>query len=319
MAIDTLSLDFGRDKPFYVYLYRDPRPRRGKRPIYVGKGTASQARADIHWRHGTHNPILKRLFAKFRRANLEPIIEVIAWFDREDEAFALERALIEKFGRRDKNTGPLANMTSGGEGASNPSPETRARLSAATKANWQDVDFRIAQANAKSTEKYKMVMGDVMRSRWAEREYRQKRSVDTAALVNGAEFKAKRSATLKRTMADPEVREKISNRVSEHHKNPEYRSAASVAATECWLNPVFRETTLAARMSPKVREKVTALARSGYPARRAAMISANKLAWADPIKRAARIAAMQAGRARQREILNDVDHYRSVSQGSEGG
>lgn len=46
-----------------------------------------------------------------------------------DEAIELEQELIEKYGRRDIGTGTLTNLTAGGEGLRNASPETRKKLS----------------------------------------------------------------------------------------------------------------------------------------------------------------------------------------------
>jgi hypothetical protein len=46
-----------------------------------------------------------------------------------NEAIDTEIALIKKYGRRDKNTGPLVNLTDGGEGLKNASDETRKKLS----------------------------------------------------------------------------------------------------------------------------------------------------------------------------------------------
>ena len=57
MATDPLALDFGRDKRFCVYIYRDPRPRWRREPFYVGKGL-TKIRPDIHW-----------IFAFFHRSN----------------------------------------------------------------------------------------------------------------------------------------------------------------------------------------------------------------------------------------------------------
>jgi hypothetical protein len=42
LAHDPLPLDFGRDKEFCVYVYRDPRHRRLE-PIYVGEGQSAPA------------------------------------------------------------------------------------------------------------------------------------------------------------------------------------------------------------------------------------------------------------------------------------
>lgn len=134
MAVDTIPLLSG-SAPFYVYVYHDP--RRGKRhaPIYVGKGTAALGRADIHWKGRSQSPLLRKILYKIRAAGLEPLIEIVGWFDDEDAAFALERALIKRFGRRDLDLGTLCNLTDGGEGQLGKvvSAETRKKLSEAGK------------------------------------------------------------------------------------------------------------------------------------------------------------------------------------------
>jgi hypothetical protein len=102
---------------FYVYLYRDPRPDKKLAPIYVGKGQG--ARAQQHLRDQARgNPLLRRILAKCKTLNLEPIIEIVERFASENDAFELEIALIAKYGRRDLCIGTLCNLTDGGEGPS---------------------------------------------------------------------------------------------------------------------------------------------------------------------------------------------------------
>jgi hypothetical protein len=118
---------------FYVYRYLDPRPGKVGQTIYIGKGTISQRRAHKHWNHKADNIILDRIFKECRALNLVAHCEVVAVFEEESEAFALERELISHFGRRDMGLGSLCNLTDGGEGASGHihSPASRARMSAA--------------------------------------------------------------------------------------------------------------------------------------------------------------------------------------------
>lgn len=142
MAIDPLSLDFGRDKRFCVYLYRDPRPGKRKQPIYVGKGSRNEGRhrrPDYHWLHGNRgtNALFRNVLDLIRAAGLSPVIEIIAWFDEEEGAFALERTLISRFGRRDRGLGPLLNFTDGGDGAvgMHHTEQARAKIGAASLGN----------------------------------------------------------------------------------------------------------------------------------------------------------------------------------------
>jgi hypothetical protein len=134
MAKDPLPLDFGSNKPFYVYLYRDPRRGKKRRPIYVGKGTvARRRRGDAHWRTGATNEGLAAALNEIRAAGREPEIEVVAWFDDESAALALERALIAKIGRREIDTGPLFNLSPGGEHRGTPGQVEQLAFEAAEK------------------------------------------------------------------------------------------------------------------------------------------------------------------------------------------
>ena len=103
---------------FYVYL--DKRP--DGTPFYVGKGTGRRARKLIRRNNPYHNNIV----AKYGKENI--IIEIVKDGMPESEAFDMEIYLISSL----KESGfRLCNMSSGGEGPSNPSEETRRRMSIA--------------------------------------------------------------------------------------------------------------------------------------------------------------------------------------------
>lgn len=273
MATDTLSLDFGRDKRFYVYLYRDPRPRKKLQPIYVGKGTASRRRADHHWEKGTHNPILRGILSKIRLAGLSPVIEIVAWFDSEAAAFDLEMALVAKFGRRDLRSGTLANMTDGGDGGAGliVSAETRAESAARLKiiraAQELDPAFR---------EKCLQIL-----------------ALGRAAAIADPEVSRKRVASILRTKALRSAEEIQSER--------ERKSADRKAA---WADPSMRAKYLAAAAAQKQKRRVDMLARWSDPAWRAKqknlITAAMKVEWGAPEKRAARTSAIRRSRQKDR-------------------
>jgi hypothetical protein len=98
---------------YYVYSYL----REDGTPYYVGKGKGDRA------------------FKKNRRfkPNDTSRISIIAESLTETEAFSLERALIEKYGRKDNNTGILRNKTDGGEGATNTSLSREHKLAKGRK------------------------------------------------------------------------------------------------------------------------------------------------------------------------------------------
>lgn len=114
---------------FYTYIYHDPERLV---PIYVGKGQG--ARSHKHLKKNTSSRFINRLKV-LKRNGFEAIIEIVQQPD-ECSAFAEEMRLIKLYGRKDLDLGPLYNLTSGGEGMSNPSEETRQRMSDGIKASY---------------------------------------------------------------------------------------------------------------------------------------------------------------------------------------
>ena len=91
---------------FYTYAYL----RTDRTPYYVGKGKGKRAYDSCH---NVKVPKDKDRII-FLKQNLS-----------EDESFKHEIYMIDVFGRKDLGTGILRNMTNGGDGCSNPSPEAR--------------------------------------------------------------------------------------------------------------------------------------------------------------------------------------------------
>jgi hypothetical protein len=83
-------------------------------PYYVGKGHDKRA-------------FNKKNHRQFPPPDLSRIL--VQEFPDEASAFAAEKFFITFFGRVDLGTGCLRNMTDGGEGHSNPSQETRQKIS----------------------------------------------------------------------------------------------------------------------------------------------------------------------------------------------
>lgn len=100
----------------YVYVYLDPRKEGDYQygefsfdhePIYVGKGRRKRA-----YYFEQRNFLLRNKLKIFGR----PIIHLLKEKVSDKEAFELEHTVICLIGRKDKNEGPLCNLTDGGDG-----------------------------------------------------------------------------------------------------------------------------------------------------------------------------------------------------------
>ncbi len=126
-----------RRKEFYVYALLDPR-RAGPfyyghwkfshEPFYIGKGKAG--RAHSHFKETilereAHLPKTRKILG-LKRLGLAPLVVFKKKNLTDKQACLVERALIQRIGRRNLRTGPLTNLTDGGEGHSgfSPSAET---------------------------------------------------------------------------------------------------------------------------------------------------------------------------------------------------
>jgi hypothetical protein len=121
---------------FYTYAYL----RENGTPYYIGKGCGS--RAIVRRRRGVKPP---KDFSRvvYLKKNLS-----------EEEAFKHEKYMIFVFGRKDLGTGILHNRTDGGEGSSNPSPETRKKKSEAGKRRVQSKETREKVSRAHTGRKH---------------------------------------------------------------------------------------------------------------------------------------------------------------------
>ncbi len=93
---------------YYVYSYH----RRDGSPYYIGKGKDRRAYDKQH---------------AIRPPRDKSLIYIVERGLSEVGALALERRLIRWYGRKDQGTGVLWNMTDGGEGVCEPSPDTIAK------------------------------------------------------------------------------------------------------------------------------------------------------------------------------------------------
>lgn len=102
---------------FYVYAYYEPG---SDKPFYIGKGSGKRANDHLSPRcHSRRDQVPTPFYKKLRkllRTGVTPKIKFLHEDLTEVDAFTRERELIEEIGRRDLGTGPLTNVTCGGEG-----------------------------------------------------------------------------------------------------------------------------------------------------------------------------------------------------------
>jgi hypothetical protein len=114
---------------FYTYIYLDPR-KKGHycyknvcflyEPIYVGKGRGDRYLRHLSSLNRKKNGHFRSKLLKILKSNLNIKDHILMIGKRltEQQAFNLEIALIKEIGRADLDSGPLVNLTEGGEGSS---------------------------------------------------------------------------------------------------------------------------------------------------------------------------------------------------------
>jgi hypothetical protein len=91
---------------YYVYQLIDPITNR---PFYVGKGTGNRAWTHNKFKDGNENPYKDRYIKKLQDQKIDPIVDIIKYFDSESDAYDFEEELTESIGLEN-----LTNLVIGG-------------------------------------------------------------------------------------------------------------------------------------------------------------------------------------------------------------
>jgi len=95
---------------YYVYQLIDPR---NNKPFYIGKGKGNRAYSHNQFKDGNENPYKDRVIRRLHEQGLEPIVEIVNYFNDEQQAYDYEEHLTESIG--------LDNLTNMVVGARPPS------------------------------------------------------------------------------------------------------------------------------------------------------------------------------------------------------
>lgn len=110
----------------YVYIYTDP--SRNNEPFYVGMGKDGRWRR--HFTRVDRHPMTHRMNV-LKELGITPIVNFLCKAVDQEFAAFVEQETIAKIGRKDLSRGTLLNLTDGGDGCNNPSPQSRKRMSLA--------------------------------------------------------------------------------------------------------------------------------------------------------------------------------------------
>ena len=287
-------------RDFYVYaLFRED----GRTPFYIGKGRGK--RMYIHERDAPRFTSHKDRIIQNMLAAGSLSIPKAKLVDglTDDEAKQVEKDLIRLVGRWP--SGPLANMTDGGDGVSNLPPESTARKIAATMRAWADPEKK--QKRLDNMKAGMMAVGLRFEGR--------KRRITSTPEIS----RAKKRAAMKRIWADPDVRLRRSVASAKSQSQPDYIKKRSAIARQIWQREGVRTKILQARkayraanpMSPEERKRLAErlnrpevilkrLATSRAPDVRERRIAAQKAAFSTPEAKAKRSAASKKAWAARR-------------------
>lgn len=134
-------------RDYYVYAYIDPATGE---PFYVGKGRGKRVRTHLQPCHVAKNlPMYNRL-RRMLEVGQPPQIRLVATGLSESESLTWETFFILALGRLCDRSGPLMNLTIGGEGLSGRkhSPETKVKMSLAAKGRVISKEARVKMSEA---------------------------------------------------------------------------------------------------------------------------------------------------------------------------
>lgn len=190
-------------------------------PFYVGIGTPERP---TQFGASDRSRFWRRVAAK-AGVEVEVVAERVTW----EQACAWERAAIELAGRRDREDGPLVNMTDGGEGAPGRlvTEEEKAAHSRRARARNARPEVRAVQAER-------------ARAQFARPEARAALAERTRARLASPEARAALAERLRAVYANPEARAATAERTRAQFARPEARAAHLLGVRAHFARPEVR-------------------------------------------------------------------------------
>lgn len=234
----------------YVWKHNDS-------PFYVGMSKTLHRTNPLN--AGGRGWLCKQTLATIGAVNVVVEIHNAETFEA---AQALERSLIQKYGRIQLETGPLTNLKPGGDGGKGMSPEGRAATSARLRKN---NPMHNPETRAKATARMK--------------------APDVQAKMRGENNPSKRPEVREKLLAkwqDPEYRSRQTESRKGRKHTEEFKAAARarlldptnpMRTSHIRLNtdPELHKKRVAALRSPEVREKIAETMRRRWAERKANM------------------------------------------------
>ena len=194
---------------FYVYVYKHPLTLV---PFYVGKG--HEYRAYVHIQRAlsekcpTKTWCERKILKILRETNLFPLIEFIGCSLTEQQSFYLETETIKNIGRICDNSGPLVNLTLGGEGTCGliRSAEHSAKISKALTGRKHTEESKHKMRKPKTFTKEQHEKFKILRKEIANRpEVKAKLKIHNQNKTVSDETKEKISSTMKDKIASGQI------------------------------------------------------------------------------------------------------------------
>jgi hypothetical protein len=240
MADETLSAALAEIKAnagkFYVYVLSKP----DRTPFYVGCGAANRGRKghriQCHeWEAA--RPVKSPKASTIRMIKgqgLSVVYAIDSWHADLDACYAREIELIGHIGRRDLGTGPLTNLTAGGDGVRAAREELRRKQSEMMTARFAIQENRDARAQT-------------MRSNWADPAIRARMMAARQGRKLSAEHRANVGRATVAQWNDPDIRARRTAGLRAALNKESYRQARRELMRKKWADPDFRAAMMAAR------------------------------------------------------------------------